>query len=82
MILEVKFEGIDDWNRPVFKSNNPKYKSLRFGSVVTLFPYDSKEEDVISKVKASELEYFGDRFGCEPHGGKFKGLELQIKNNK
>ena len=25
-----------------------------------------------------ELEYFGDHFGCEPHGGLDKGLKLEI----
>lgn len=69
MILNIKFKGIDDWNRPVFKSDNEKYKSLHFGSTNTLFPYDSTEDTVINNITVSELEFFGTKFNCEPHGG-------------
>ena len=83
MILQLKFRGIDDWNRPVFKSANDRYKSLHFGSVTTLFNYDDSSEKVTEYFKnhLDELEYFGDHFGCEPHGGMpFKGLEFELIN--
>jgi hypothetical protein len=81
MILEIKFRGIDDWNRPIYKVANNKYKSLHFGSTNTLFDY----EDSAAKVNdyfidhMDELKYFGDHFNCEPHGGMpFNGFELKI----
>lgn len=81
MILEIKFRGIDDWNRPVYKVAGDKYKSLHFGSTNTLFKYEDTVEKVNEYFKdhISELEYFGTNFNCEPHGGMpFKGLELKI----
>lgn len=79
MIVQVKFIGIDDFNRPVFKVAGDKYTTLHFGSTTTLFPYYASEEIVINNITVSELEYFGDRFNCEPHGGMpFKGLKLEI----
>jgi len=81
MILEIKFRGIDDWNRPVYKVVGNKYKSLCFGSTNTLFKYEDSSKTINEYFKdhMDELEYFGDRFNCEPHGGMpFKGLELKI----
>ena len=82
MIVKIKFRSIDDWNRPVFKVIDERYKSLYFGSVTTLFNYENSADKVIAYFKdhIDELEYFGDRFGCEPYGGSFKGLELELIN--
>lgn len=81
MILQFKFKGIDSWNRPVFKCIDEKYKSLYFGDVNKLWNED-EDPTVITKYyqeHSEVLEYFGDHFGCEPHGGMpFKGLELNI----
>jgi hypothetical protein len=80
MIVKIKFRGIDDFNRPVYKVYGDKYSSLHFGSVTKLFPWDTMPV-VIDKYfneHIDELEYFGTHFNCEPEGGTFKGLELQI----
>ena len=41
MILDLKFRGIDGWNRPVFKVISEKYKSLYFGDINKLWDYDT-----------------------------------------
>ena len=63
--MKVKFKGIDDWNRPVFKAID---QSLYYGSVDILFDYDATEEEVLQKVTAFNLSYFGHSFNCEPYG--------------
>jgi len=75
--MDIKFEGIDDWNRPVFKATN---HNCRFGSTCTLFNWDEPEEKVVEYFKnhINELEYFGCSFNCEPHGGNLKDTILNI----
>ena len=75
--IQIKFKGIDGWNRPVFKDIDSKHY---FGSVTTLFDYN---EDIITIVKyfkenIDELEYFGDNFDCEPYGGMPANIKLEI----
>lgn len=60
----VKFEGIDSWYRPVFKSTTSK---TRYGSTGMLC--DNKE-DAKQKITEDDLEYFGQKFDCEPWGSK------------
>ena len=67
----VKFEGIDRFNRPIFKSLKTK---SRYGSVDVLFNYDSTEKDVLRKVSEKDLLYFGNSFGCEPMGDSVENL--------
>lgn len=64
---EIKYEGIDDWNRPVFRDIKSKE---RFGSVDILFPYWESEKSVLEKVSEKHLCYFGNYFNCEPLGSK------------
>ena len=64
MKTELKFEGIDNWNRPIFKDLN----NNRYGSVCTLFRFTATYEDVIKKLSVFNLSYFGKTFGCEPFG--------------
>lgn len=71
--MEIKFEGIDDWNRPVFKAVNSNH---RFGSVEILFPYWESEETVLEKVSEKQLYYFGNSFNCEPMGTKAEDLKI------
>lgn len=81
MTINIKFEGIDDWNRPVFKCVDEKYKSIRFGSTNKLFNWNTPEKEIIDYFKSTTvdaLEYFGHSFGCEPNGGILKGLVLNI----
>lgn len=70
-IITVKFHGIDNWNRPIFKD----IKSRRYyGSTEKLFSYDATAKQIIAKVSASDLTYFGSYFNCEPMGTKLGGV--------
>ena len=76
-IIEIKFRGIDDWNRPVFKSvttNN------YYGSVHILFSWDDTKEKVLEYFKdhMDELEFFGNHYNCEPWGGINPNTILKI----
>ena len=64
-MITVTYEGIDRMNRPVFK--NVKSKS-RYGSLNILFPYCESEDEVLKKVYARDLVFFGNKFDCEPMG--------------
>lgn len=79
---EIKFVGIDNWSRPVFKDVKRK---IYYGSTFTLLPCkivhpnDSIDEiNSYFRKNIDELEYFGNHFGCEPHGGLNKNIELVI----
>jgi len=63
--LVLKYEGIDEWSRPIFKDENNK----RYGSVCNLMPYGVTKEEVLERVTPFDLCYFGNTFNCEPHGG-------------
>lgn len=78
LIVTIKFRGIDDFNRPVFKDVN---SSSHFGSVHTLYNdmYNKEEINKYFKESISELEYFGERFNCEPHGGINSNIKLIIE---
>ena len=66
---KVKFEGIDDFNRPVFKSVNNRN---RYGSTDELFSHDAKEKYVLRCMgEIKTLSFFGTRFNCEPTGGNY-----------
>jgi len=69
----IKFEGIDYWNRPIFKSLETK---SRYGSVDILFDYDETEKEVLKKVNEDDLLWFGNSFGCEPMGNQCKNLKI------
>ena len=69
MSEEVIFEGIDNFNRPVFKSVNNRN---RYGSTDELFSHDAKEKYVLRCLgKIETLTFFGKRFNCEPEGGTY-----------
>lgn len=76
MVIDIKFRGIDDWNRPVFVSSTKMY----YGSVNTLFDWDTPKEEIIKYFKEhiNELEWFGSSFNCEPHGGLDSPITLNI----
>lgn len=76
MKIIVEFEGIDDFNRPVFK---PTYSNERFGSTDILFPYFATEHQVLEKVTEDDLCYFGNTFGCEPYGSAATNIEIKRK---
>ena len=81
MKINIKFKGIDDWNRPIYKQvDQPRY----FGSCNVLVPSTAipstnpKDINDYFRLKMQEIEFFGNSFGCEPHGGYIKGIELNI----
>lgn len=74
-IERVKFYGIDRFNRPVFKSTNTG-KSKFYGDVHNLFSYEATEAEVLAKVTADDLCYFGSRFDCEPYGTPVDNLQI------
>jgi len=84
--IKIKFKGIDSWNRSVFVGQEPeRYKSSYFGSVDTLFPDktiapNNTVEEIVSyfKENVKELQYFGQKFDCEPMGGLASHVKLII----
>lgn len=63
--ISVKYVRIDSWNRPVFKEiNGENY----YGSLDILFSYNGSKDNVMQKVGAEDLTYFGKQFDCEPMG--------------
>jgi len=79
MIIKIKFKGIDSWNRPVFKNIE---SNSHYGSITTLFDYVDSSDKIIAYFKENihELEYFGDKFDCEPYGGLDSRIKLEIVN--
>jgi GH43 family beta-xylosidase len=77
LVTNIKFAGIDSWNRPVFKATN---SNNYYGSVTTLFDSYDKKQDIIDYFKRNiyELEWFGTEFDCEPNGGLNSDIELNI----
>lgn len=76
---KVIFYGIDGFNRPVFKSlDKPRHF---YGDVHNLFGYEATEADVLAKITADDLCYFGSRFDCEPYGTPVSNLKIVKKGN-
>ncbi len=75
--FDIKFRGIDSWNRPVYKVVD---KNIYFGSVNMLFNYDAGVTEVNEYFRNNleDLEFFGDHFGCEPHGGRASNWVFNI----
>lgn len=64
-ILKLKFYGIDNFNRPIFKDiENKKF----YGSTDKLFNHNANVTEVLSIVDKKDLTYFGKSFNCEPLG--------------
>lgn len=76
LIVYLIFKGIDDWGRPCFKD---KDRQMYYGDVNKLW-YGKKPDEIIEYYSkySNRLEYFGDSFNCEPHGGMTKGLTFKI----
>jgi len=73
-VEKVRYYAIDGWNRPVFRSVD--FPKNFFGSTDILFPVGAEESEVLAKVGASDLVYFGSRYNCEPMGVAAPGLEI------
>lgn len=72
-MIKIQFEGIDDWNRPVFKAVDSRE---RFGCIHELFNYEATEIEVLNKIGELDLCYFGNSFGCEPMGTNAGNIEI------
>lgn len=75
--IKLKFVGIDDFNRPVFK--NIKSNS-HYGSTNKLFDYSTNKTEIIDYFRSNinDLVYFGNKFNCEPDGSINKTLILTL----
>ena len=73
-VLAMEFEGIDNFNRPVFKCLHIGSGLWRFGCTDILFSTDTPEKEVKAEFIRREnslrslFYYFGNKFGCEPSG--------------
>ena len=69
IVKDIKFEGLDDWSRPVFKIVG---MNVRLGSTITLYSGTTSTEEITDYFNKhiNELEIFGTNFNCEPLGGK------------
>lgn len=81
--FNLKFRGIDDWNRPIFTDID---SNVYFGDVNKLWV--SRELGVNNeyvnnyyKDNPDNLEFFGYDFNCEPHGGLPSNFKLNIIDN-
>lgn len=77
--MKIKYQGVDDWNRPVFMGSGLKSgKPIYFCDVEHLFDWGASEYDVYQfynqlGVNVEKfLIYQGVEFGCEPQGGRYK----------
>lgn len=73
-IRELKFEGIDWWNRPVFKD---KF-GYRFGSVDCLYTANDSVDKIIDDLSDGGIVYFGSSFGCEPDGTRIDKNKIKL----
>lgn len=71
--IHLKFVGIDDWSRPVYRNIHNMHQF--FGDVNNLFPDKKiapnntvKEINIFYRHNLENLCYFGNYFGCEPMG--------------
>lgn len=75
--FDLKFEGIDDWYRPIFKDVD---SNIRFGDVNKLFTWEEWKAGGMEYYKKDSggLEYFGTSFNREPNGGRAECWKLNI----
>ena len=77
-MINVKFYGIDSWDRPVFKEVG---KRSFYGSIDHLCSYGDSEQKVLEKVSANSLVFFGSSFDCEPCGTSVINIQI-LKGTK
>lgn len=70
----LTFEGIDGWNRPIFKDD----RGNRFGNTDKLFGWEATGEDVLKEITEKDIQYFGDHFGCEPMGTNINPDKIKL----
>lgn len=79
--LTIKFVGIDEWNRPIFKPENEQ-KKYYLSDVENLFSQSVSEQEIkdfySDKVPLnSYITYHGRSIDDDPNGGKLK-FDLEI----
>lgn len=76
-IIDVKFRGIDDWHRPVFKTVD---SVIHYGSTDKLFDHWTPISEINDwfREHPDQLQYFGTKFNCEPEGGMPSHYKLNI----
>jgi hypothetical protein len=77
--VEIEFEGVDYWGRPIFKDINSKD---RYGSCDILVSGSDPESIIRAKISEADLVYFGKSFGCEPVGTPVDDLRIQWHEEK
>ena len=77
---KVKFVGIDNFNRPIFRSID--FPRNFFGATDILFSFEADEAEVLSKISVKDLTYFGNKFNCEPMGMSVTGLIIVKTHDK
>lgn len=75
IIVNIKFKSIDDFNRPVFKDVN---SNTYYGDLNAEYYRKTDNISEFYKDNIHLLEYFGTRFNCEPHGGLYPKIKLNI----
>jgi hypothetical protein len=76
-IIKVQFRGIDYMGRACFRSKNGEY----YGSTDIIFNQHDSEGYVRECVKAEDMVWLGNSFGCEPMGTPLpEGYKLQIED--
>ena len=80
--FDIKFRGVDDFHRPVFKVID---EAIYFGSTeilvpdTKLFPNGTKEEiNQYFRENQNKIELFGSSFNCEPNGGNSPKWKFNI----
>ena len=83
MKITLDYQGVDWWNRPIFKVSGLHIDyDIFVGSTNHLFNGTDPREKVIEFFENNprELEIMGTEFGCEPHGGSINpNLEIIFK---
>lgn len=72
---QLVFEGLDDFNRPVFKQVGT---NLRFGSTNKTFSGSDSNQHIQEMLSEEDIVYFGTKFGCEPDGTPIKPDRIEL----
>jgi hypothetical protein len=70
----IKFVGIDDFNRPIFKEIA---RRNYYGANDVLFSQGTLEKEVKEKVTEKDITFFGARFNCEPMGTSYDDIIIK-----
>ena len=74
IIEQIRFKGIDSWNRAVFRGI--LLKRNFFGCTSPLFDYYAEEDEVLKTISEKNLCFFGNSMDCEPEGTPSPNIEI------